>query len=158
MTSPTLRSTSLRAGLLALAIAAPTPLRAADAPAGPRGLLPPLESLTATRERPLFRPDRRPLPPSAADEEPVAEQTGDAGAKPAFAPILLGVVIGEGRDLVVLAPEAGERIRRVRVGEEVDGWTLDRLEGRRAVFRRGEEEQSLVLRRAGTTVEDGESP
>lgn len=105
----------------------------------------PIEVLTQYRERPLFSPSRRPFPVSASVEEnsaPVASQPLNA--------VLLGLVSSsDGNGVVVLRLDGQPDAQRVRIGESVNGWQLDRIESRNAIF--SSEGQSITLTFPHTT-------
>src|SRR5271165_6324079 len=86
----------------------------------------PINSLSVTRERPLFSASRRPpLPPPAsiAKSSPPAELE-----RPPLA--LQGTAIGKPRDIALVFDEAAKVSVRLHVGEAAEGWYL------RAVHRR----------------------
>ena len=90
-----------------------------------------LEQLSMILERPLFSPSRRSLPAPA----PVA-QTSAPPALPAPPPdlVLFGVVMdGEGARAVVRAG-ADKRLLRAQIGDEIDGWKVAQIEGRKVVL------------------------
>jgi general secretion pathway protein N len=94
----------------------------------------PLASLSATRERPLFAPSRRPPPPPAP--APAAEPTADAAkAAPASAPEpkLLGTAIGPlARRAVVV--EGADPPVSLAEGDNAWGWTLRAVDPRSATL------------------------
>lgn len=93
----------------------------------------PLDGLSATRERPLFSPTRRPQPPPApvvAAPEPLPP--------PAPPPdvALFGIVMdGEEARAVVRAGPAA-KIMRVGIGDDIGGWKVAQIEGRQLVLSR----------------------
>jgi hypothetical protein len=100
----------------------------------PRQAMPEKARFSAIVERPLFLPARR--PPS---EKAVAAAT----PTPDFS--LFGVVISTGEPLALVKPDAGGEPFRVRQGEEISGWTVDRIESDRIVIRQGGTESELLL-------------
>jgi hypothetical protein len=111
-------------------------------PLPPKPVLSPaaLDLFSAVIERPVFSPTRRPAePPSPPSPEPAPVEQD-----PEFS--LAGIIISEhGR--FVLAVTKGGRGDVVRVGEgrSIDGWTIARVEPERAVLRRGETENLMLL-------------
>jgi hypothetical protein len=109
-------------------------VHAATTPA--TGLLSPLaahpaDRLSATRERPLFSPSRRPPAP------PPAPIRGPPPPAPPPAPpnvTLVGIVMDteEARAIVQAGPQ--NEIRRVRIGDDVGGWKVTQIEGRKLVL------------------------
>ena len=89
-----------------------------------------MERLSAIVDRPLFSPSRRraPTPPLAQDPEPRVPPP------PPPSLILSGVVMdGESARVVVLVG-AEKRILRARIGDEIGGWTVSQIEGRKLVL------------------------
>jgi general secretion pathway protein N len=100
----------------------------------------PLDSLTETRERPLFVPSRR--PPAAA-----ASASREEGA-PAT---LLGVVeAADGSGLAVIQGDGGAPVRVMRT-QAYRGWRLAEVRARQAVFERDGRVVLLTLQRPGGT-------
>jgi hypothetical protein len=89
-----------------------------------------LERLSATVDRPLFSPSRRraPTPPVGRDPEPRVPPP------PPPSLVLSGVVMdGESARVVVLVG-AEKRILRAQIGDEIGGWTVSQIEGRKLVL------------------------
>jgi hypothetical protein len=87
-----------------------------------------LDSLSATRNRPLFTPDRRPPapPPPPAAPEPMAPP-----APPDVT--LLGIVVArEGARAIVRSGTA--KIERVQIGDDISGWKVSQIEARRLLL------------------------
>lgn len=90
----------------------------------------PLARFSVTRERPLFSPTRRPPapPPTVAPPPPPPAPPPDVE--------LLGVVI-DGEDAHALVrTSAGGKIRRLRIGEAIDGWKVGQIDARKLVLLR----------------------
>lgn len=102
--------------------------------------------------RPLFWVGRRPLdnPGGGLPPEPPAEagkQLNDIR--------LVGLFGGADKaGAIVLVKDKKQRILR---GEELQGWTLEAIDAGEAVFTRGVQRESLVLKRATASAGDGES-
>jgi hypothetical protein len=93
-----------------------------------------MERLSATVDRPLFSPSRRPtlIPPVGQDAEPP-----QAPPPPPPSLVLSGVVMdGQSARVVVLVGAEG-RILHARIGDEIDGWKVSQIEGRRLVLSLG---------------------
>jgi hypothetical protein len=85
-----------------------------------------------TLDRPLFSPSRR-RPPAPS---PPVVQAPAPPAPPAPPPdlVLFGVVMdGEGARAVVRAG-ADKRLLRAQIGDEIDGWKVAQIEGRKVVL------------------------
>lgn len=140
--------------LLALSCACAEQARAENGDGATRSR-PGLEALSATRERPLFSPTRRPPPPPppprppppVEEDEPGPEPELPAEADPPLSATLVGIVLGGDRPLAVLAAEG--KTLRLREGESLEGWRLARIEALSAVLERDGEQVELQLRPAG---------
>jgi general secretion pathway protein N len=90
----------------------------------------PLDRLSATTDRPLFSPSRRRSPPPALRQDPQPS----AIVLPPPDLVLSGVVMdGEGARVVVLVgPE--KKVLRAQIGDEIDGWKISQIEGRKLVL------------------------
>ena len=114
----------------------PRPQVQAHAPAAPTAGLAsplavhPLDRLSATRERPLFSPSRRPpAPPPPPIVSPPPPPPGPPNLT------LVGIVMDaeEARAIVQSGPK--NEIRRVRIGDDIGGWKVAQIEGRRLVLK-----------------------
>ena len=89
----------------------------------------PLDRLSATRERPLFSPTRRPTPPPPPPPEaaPVAVVPQPPNVQ------LFGIVVDdEGARAIVRS--GAEKVDRVQIGDDIGGWKVSQIEGRRLVL------------------------
>jgi len=89
-----------------------------------------MERLSAIVDRPLFSPSRHraPTPPLGRDPEPRAVPP------PPPSLVLSGVVMdGESARVVVLVG-AERRVLRAQIGDEIGGWTVSQIEGRKLVL------------------------
>ncbi len=137
--------------VVALLVLAPAPLVAADASPHPPPYPPPqagegreggaappsplaaqpLDRLSATRERPLFSPTRRPPPPpppvvAAPEPPPLPPPPPDVA--------LFGIVMDGDEAHAVVRAGPAEKIMRVRIGDDIGGWKVAQIEGRRLVL------------------------
>jgi general secretion pathway protein N len=118
----------------------------AEAVANPLQLQP-LDQLSMTHERPLFSPTRRPPPKPVA---PVASRSEPPPPPPSPPPsvVLLGIVSedGDGRAAIRSGDKsAGNKVMRVRVGDAVAGWTVERIEPRRLFLTLGDRSVDFAL-------------
>jgi len=94
----------------------------------------PLRNLSATRDRPIFTPSRRPPAPPAV----VATYTEPAKTKapepdrPALS--LVGTVSGTSEGFAVFTNDATRETVRLRTGEGFEGWILLSVQVRQAVL------------------------
>ncbi len=103
----------------------------------------PKEHYASVIERPLFRPDRKPEEPEQPDAAPEPE--------PMQATALDGIDLSA----VLLTPQAASawvkgpkdpELRRIRTGEDFDGWMVKEILADRVVLERQGEEDALILR------------
>jgi type II secretory pathway component PulC len=91
----------------------------------------PLDQLSTILDRSLFSPSRRraPAPP------PVA-QAPEPAAMPSPAPnlVLVGVVMDGESARAVVRVGADKRLLRAQMGDEIDGWKVAQIEGRKVVL------------------------
>lgn len=116
----------------------------APAPAGNPLWAVPLSSLTATRDRPLFAPTRRPPPPAvpyvrapAPPPPPVVE-----AGPPRLT--LLGTVIND-REKIAVFQDDTNQIIRIRLGEQHAGWVLRSVQGRSVTLEGNNREATFSL-------------
>ncbi len=90
----------------------------------------PLDRLSATRERPLFSPTRRPTPPPPPpppEAAPVAVVPQPPNVQ------LFGIVVDE-EGARAIVRSGTEKVDRVQIGDDIGGWTVSQIEGRRLVL------------------------
>jgi general secretion pathway protein N len=107
----------------------------ASAPRVSASRLPSLDELSATRERPLFSPSRR--PPEPAPEQPEPEPARAPVATPTNFPYqLVGIVRGPDTNIAVFrksdaaSNEEGQPApaeKRLSLGDKLDEWTIDEI-------------------------------
>lgn len=115
--------------------------RAAEVPASGEVIvnnpveLQPLQQLSATKDKPLFSPARR---PPAKPVAPVARQEPPPPPLPPPSVVVLGIVSenGDGH-AAIRAASRGDKVVRVRTGDDVSGWKVERIEPRRLVLKQG---------------------
>ena len=107
----------------------------------------PLSSLTATRERPIFLPSRRPYaPPVAAAPQRVEPAKPPPPAQPARPLLaLVATVIGDSQSLAVFADTTTGNTIRLRIEEGHAGWILRSVKGREAKLQKNGEIAILAL-------------
>ena len=117
----------------------------------------PLDSLSATRERPLFSPSRR--PPSVAvavPPPPPPPPKVEAPEQPQLS--LVGTVIGSAGRIGVFTDQATKAVVRLSIGEGHDGWILQAIDEREATLERDRRDVTLALpsrngmEQQGTTI------
>ena len=99
----------------------------------------PLASLTATRERPIFLPTRRP-PPILIK---TATTDGTSTGQPSLA--LVGAIAGDDDGIAIFLDGATKNIIRMKTGESHDGWTLRVVKAREAILQSEQKTATLTL-------------
>jgi hypothetical protein len=100
----------------------------------------PLETLSATRERPLFSPTRRSTPPAqVVDQAP-------ANNEPVAVPSLkLFGIVRDGDGPRALVARSSKTLERLRIGDEIDGWSVTEINRLNLVLSRGDRSENVVL-------------
>lgn len=102
----------------------------AASPAASRFELPPMESLQATRERPLFSPARRPPAVVAAPEGPMP--ITESASLPFE---LTGIALGGDERIAILHNKTTNEELRLREGDKVSAWELEAVAERFILLR-----------------------
>jgi hypothetical protein len=111
-----------------------------EVPLLPEFVLPPLEqAYTQTQSRPLFVVTRRPAPPP-----PALAAAKTAMQKGQF--ILLGVTIAKDVSIALLKESNGPKMYRVKMGTEVNGMKLDKVEAEKVTLTQGDDSEELTLK------------
>src|SRR6516164_9595754 len=121
----------------------------ANAPVGNPLWAVPLNALSATGDRPIFFPSRRPrAPPVIAAPPPTPRPPPPPVAQEADRPalVLVGTAVGGSRRLGVFLEEATKKLVRLEPGNGHDGWSLRRVERREAQFEKAPRIAVLALR------------
>jgi hypothetical protein len=106
----------------------------------------PLKQLSATRERPIFSPSRRPPQPAVAAAPYVPPP---APPKPIELPrpqlSLVGTISGEAAGFGIFMEQVGDKVLRLKTGENHKGWTLLEVRARQIVLQKDNETITLSL-------------
>jgi hypothetical protein len=109
----------------------------------------PLSSLSATRERPIFSPSRRPPPPPVVAAPYVPPPSPPPPPKPAEPdhPLLtlLGTLARDSQGVGIFANDSDKSTLRLRTGEDHEGWVLRSVRAGEAVFEKGDRAARLAL-------------
>jgi general secretion pathway protein N len=100
----------------------------------------PLTQLSATLERPLFSTTRRPAPKPAA---PIVSVAPPPPPPPPPSVVVLGIVSEDGVGHAAI--RNGDKVMRVRTGDDVGGWKVQQIEPRRLVLTLGERSVDFTL-------------
>ncbi len=93
----------------------------------------PLQRLSTIVDRPLFAPSRR---PPAAPVAPAPEPAASPAPPPDL--VLSGIVMDGKTARAVVRVGAEKRIVHAHVGDNIDGWTVSQIEGRKLVLSLGD--------------------
>ncbi len=108
-----------------------------------------LDLLAATRDRPLFSPERRGAEPEPemVEEEPEPEPEPPVPVADVTPPRvrLSGVVISGTLRIAMLHDDDTDDVIRLRQGQSFSDWTLVSVEPRSVLFRHGEQEHKVDL-------------
>ncbi|MEA2936069.1 MAG: hypothetical protein QOD74_2715 [Variibacter sp.] len=108
----------------------------------------PINTLSVTRDRPIFLPSRRPPPPavpSAAPSQvnPVVTPVATEPEKPEFS--LVGVISGGSDGIAIFTHDTSRDVFRLRMGEAYNGWILRSVRAREAVLEKNRQNAVLEI-------------
>lgn len=145
------RSEPLGADLPAGAADTPSPKLADDRARGNPLWAIPLNSLTATRGRPIFSPSRRPAPPAIVAAPYVPPPRASTPVEPDRPQLMLvGTVTGDTEAFGIFLDQTANKIVRLKLGDLHGGWTLRQVRGREVMLQKNEEIIFLALPPPGT--------
>lgn len=107
----------------------------------------PLRSLSATRERPIFAPSRRPpqRPVVAKPQRPPPEHIVKAAPPERPALTLIGTVVGEKDGIGIFIDQATHQMISLKTGEGHVGWVLKEVEPRAVTLEKEHTSETLQL-------------
>ena len=128
-------------GPLVVAAEAPDQAQSGTALVNPLGVHS-LERLSATRDRPLFAPNRRRLPPP-----PPAVEAPPPPPPPVRPPalVVLGIVADGDGVQAMIRSAASDKILRVRIDDDVEGWKVTQIESRSVVLSHDERSVTFAM-------------
>jgi hypothetical protein len=112
-----------------------------------------IDSLSATRERPLFSPTRRPPARPAAAPPPLVRRADPAPPPSLPGVVLLGVVIGADTARAVVRSEAADKTLRVGIGDDIGGWRVSQIERHELVLSLGDRSATFKIFDSAKTTE-----
>lgn len=148
-------TTVSRLAALLLVLAAPAAAQSTDGSAAARSATPaaprgnplwgtPVDSLAATRERPLFTPGRR--PPVSGEPTPLVPPAPAAAAPPPRPPLaLIGTVVGPGEGFAIFLDQTSNTVMHLRTGDVHRGWTLKQVTARGVLLQMDRRSAELAL-------------
>jgi hypothetical protein len=106
----------------------------------------PLEQLSATRERPLFSPSRRPpLPPVAAAPYVLAAAVSKPVEPDRPRLELVGTIAGEREAFGIFLDQTTNKAIRLKLGEAHQGWVLRQVLRREVALQKDQDTTRLAL-------------
>jgi hypothetical protein len=117
----------------------------------------PLAQLSATRERPIFSPSRRP-PPAAIAAEPTIVKAPTVRKKEPETPqlALVGTIASGEEGFGIFLDQSTKGALRLRVGEDYQGWKLRAIRGREVTMEKDQQAAVLTLPQPGDAHPGGE--
>ena len=103
----------------------------------------PLKDLTATRERPIFSPSRRPPPPAVVAKPYVPPPKSAEPDRPQLA--LIGTVAGENDGLGIFLDQTTNQVIRLKLGDGLRGWVLRQILRREVTLEKDQATTVLAL-------------
>jgi hypothetical protein len=111
----------------------------------------PLNTLTATRGRPIFSPSRQPPPPAIVAAPYVPPPLASTPAEPDRPQLMLvGTVTGDTEAFGIFLDQTANKIVRLKLGDLHGGWILRQVRGREVMLQRKDEIIFLSLPPPGT--------
>src|SRR5262249_8799792 len=106
----------------------------------------PVKTLTATRERPIFSPSRRPPPAPVIAAPQIAPPPPAKSTEPERPSLtLVGTVGGEHEAFGIFLDQSANKIVRLRLGDDHRGWILRQVRGREVMLQKDRETAFLAL-------------
>jgi general secretion pathway protein N len=106
----------------------------------------PVKTLTATRDRPIFSPSRRPPPSPVIAAPQVLPPPVSKPTEPERPPLtLVGTVTGEQEAFGIFLDQTANKIVRLRLGDDHYGWILRQVRGREVMLQKDGETAFLAL-------------
>jgi general secretion pathway protein N len=109
----------------------------------------PLSALTATRERPVFSPSRRPPAPAVVNVPFVPAPRAAAPPPPPPRPnmVLVGTITGDdaATAMAIFVDQGTKTVIRLRPGDAHLGWTLESVRGRAVIMQNGSQRETYDL-------------
>jgi hypothetical protein len=117
----------------------------------------PLAQLSATRERPIFSPSRRP-PPTAAAAEAATVKAPMVRKKEPEAPqlALVGTIASDEEGFGIFLDQSTKGALRLKIGEDYQGWKLQAIRGREVTMEKDQHAAVLTLPPPGAAHPGGE--
>ncbi|WP_257167074.1 general secretion pathway protein GspN [Bradyrhizobium sp. SRS-191] len=119
----------------------------------------PITILSATRDRPIFSPSRRPPPPIAAPVTVMRAPPPPPPQEPERPNLqLVGTVIGGDESFGIFLDPSSQTSLRLRLGASHEGWLLRSVESRQVTLAKDAETVTLPMPRLGQADADERQP
>lgn len=122
--------------LLVLGIGGATPV-IAQTTAGSLPTLPPIDALSETIERPLFREDRR---PPSVEEEQQEEQNVESGLF-----TLVGIIVSPKQRIALVKVRGSQEVLQLSEGQQANGWTVLQISAGDVIFESRDKTETIEL-------------
>ncbi|NNE84908.1 MAG: hypothetical protein HKN28_13170 [Alphaproteobacteria bacterium] len=104
---------------------------------GPLSVLPPIEALTETIERPLFREDRRP-PTIEEEQQEVADVESGLFT-------LIGIIVSPKQRLALVKVRGSQDVLQLSEGQKANGWTVLQISADDVIFESNDKTETIEL-------------
>jgi general secretion pathway protein N len=108
--------------------AAPRPQTTAPEDDGLRFVMNPADRYDEITERPLFNRSRRPEAGQSTESAQAVESSSSAF-------VLTGVILAARQRIALMHTQSDPKVRRIREGQEIGGWTLEQIKSDRVIMR-----------------------
>ena len=122
----------------------------------------PLKQFSATRDRPIFLPSRRPPPPAvttAVVPKAIVVPRPKEPERPQVS--LVGTISSDNEKFGIFVDQSTKAVVRLKLGEELQGWKLQSIQGREAALEKDQQVVTLTMPQAGlgqVAIEIPQSP
>jgi general secretion pathway protein N len=103
----------------------------------------PLKQFSATRERPIFLPSRRPPAPATVVAVPKIVALPKEPERPQL--LLVGTIASDEDKFGIFLDQSTKAVIRLRVGEDFQGWKFRSVQGREASLEKNQQTVVLAL-------------
>jgi hypothetical protein len=143
--SPALTAVPVAPPVTTVRVVAPPPAPERTLSANPLWAIP-LAQLSATRERPIFSPSRRPPPAAVAAEPAIVKAPTIRKKEPETPPLaLVGTIASSEQGFGIFLDQSTKAPIRLKVGEDYQGWKLRSVQGRATALEKDQQLVTLVL-------------
>jgi hypothetical protein len=99
--------------------------------------LPPIDALSETVERPLFRPDRRPPSEEEAQEDIENAESG------LFS--LVGIIVSPTQRIALVKVRGSQTVLQLSEGQQANGWTVLQIRPEEVIFESNDKTETIEL-------------